>query len=394
MNYTTNLTAFLFLLIHIFGFSQFPIGNAGEHTQVFIDQTNNTMGFGYYEYLPESYTNDPDQTYPIVLFFHGLGERGNGGSDLSKLLMWGPPKAINEGVHYDAIIVSPQTSSTNPFTSTDFESIFEFVNSNYPIDPKRIYVTGLSNGGGGTWNALSSKYYDKIAAVVPIVGAATIKSDVPHLDKLKRIPIWAHHTFDDPVIHRDSTQINVDRIAGTELASESVMEYYFYGPNQTAADEHYTMQFDDTPSVNKWFSDETEQIGAIKPQFRMAYTLYKNGAHGPSAWQRVYENPEVWEWLLSKNLDDILDIDTPQDILNEVSLSPNPASDYIQIQNLPEAFDHTITIYDHIGRKILEEHSKFQKNKTIEINSLSKGIYVFHITNTNTQKVYKIQIAN
>lgn len=373
------------------GLAQIPAGNAGQHTAVSISANGNSMGFGYYEYLPTDF--NASQTFPVVIFFHGLGERGNGSSDLNNLLMWGPPKAINEGQDFPSIIISPQTASTSPFTKEDFEAIYEHIVNNYPVDEKRIYVTGLSNGGGGTWNALSSIYYDKIAAAVPICGAATIKPDVTHLAELKNTPIWAHHSFDDTVIHRDSTRINVNRIAGTEAASESVMQSYYYGANNTVAAHHYTMQFDNRESNNSWFSDETEQIGAIQPQYKMAYTLYKDGAHGPSAWQRVYENQEVWDWLYAQNLDNLSVLDLFVKETNVV-IHPNPTSGEITIQTTTQTTQNgkkEIQVYDMLGRKVLVKDFNLAESK-LDLSTYGSGVYVLKIVG-NTKDQYMTKVA-
>ena len=76
-------------------YAQASYGNAGDHTPVMLE--NSTAPYGYYEYLPVNFNPKSGVKYPVILFYHGMGERGNGNSDLNKVLVHGPPKLIEKG---------------------------------------------------------------------------------------------------------------------------------------------------------------------------------------------------------------------------------------------------------------------------------------------------------
>jgi len=172
-----------------------PYGKAGEQTAVRIDEATDNPSHGFYEYLPKSYDPNSNKKYPVVLFLHGLGEKGNGESELPKLLRTGVPKLLKNGKHFEAIIISPQ-SKGGWFTEQAFLKLYNYITSHYPVDTKRFYVTGLSAGGGGTWIALDY-HSDKIAAVVPICGAKNVRNPSP---SLQNKPIWVHHNFADGTV--------------------------------------------------------------------------------------------------------------------------------------------------------------------------------------------------
>jgi predicted peptidase len=142
-------------------------------TARFFSISSNTNGF--YEYLPPGYT--PGGTkFPLIVFIHGLGESGNGSpAELPRVLLNGPPKLAAAGVYgsnYKFIIISPQFGSWP--TYTDVDGVIEYAKSHYAVDTRRIYLTGLSMGGGAVWEYAGANlaFAQKLAAIVPICGAS------------------------------------------------------------------------------------------------------------------------------------------------------------------------------------------------------------------------------
>jgi len=139
---------------------------------------------GFYEYLPEGYKKNKIQTYPLLICIHGAGEVGNGGSDLSKVLAYGPAKLIYDGTFpssftvdgqtFRFIIITPQQSATvfvnGGKAPNDYDELIEYCKSHYRVDTDRIYLTGISMGGTNLWHYLgySGTYAKKIAAAVPM----------------------------------------------------------------------------------------------------------------------------------------------------------------------------------------------------------------------------------
>lgn len=165
---------------------------------------------GYYEYLPQGYDPNSSQTYPVIVFVHGIGELGNGGSDLSKILYTGLPAIISwgqfptsfnvNGQNFKFIVISPQF--VNWPSATDVEGVMNYVVSNYRVNTSRIYLTGLSMGGGAVWEyaGSSSTYANRLAAIVPICGASWPDFNKARTIASANLPVWAHHNNYDPTV--------------------------------------------------------------------------------------------------------------------------------------------------------------------------------------------------
>ncbi|WP_448635594.1 carboxylesterase family protein [Pedobacter panaciterrae] len=129
-------------------------------------QEKYTNELKYLLYLPENYNKDDQQKFPVVLFLHGSGERGD---DVSKVAVNGLPKLIADGKKFPFIVVSPQVPEGERWESTDLMRLMKDIKKKYRIDEDRLYLTGLSMGGYGSWD-MAMKYPQMFAAVVPICG--------------------------------------------------------------------------------------------------------------------------------------------------------------------------------------------------------------------------------
>ncbi len=366
----SNIFVF-FLLFSQFIIAQAPYGNAGDHTAVTLESADAPNG--YYEYLPTNFDQSSGNTYALVLFFHGKGERGDGNSNLDKVLKHGPPKLIENGTDFPAIVISAQSpKSSGTFSPSDFTNLYDYIIANYPIDLNRVYVTGLSAGGGSTWNALKADY-TKIAAAIPICGAGGVNNPS---DFLQQTPIWAHHNFSDGTVGRGQTINNMNRIANT---GNSVMEVYPYGSGGTVADNDQTMQFDTTNKV--WSS----AIGINSPSDKMSFTLYRNGGH--DAWTKTYNNQDVWDWLFAQRLNTL---STEAFATVSTKIYPNPTSGSIIIET-QKNLEEKLEIYDTIGRKIYNR--MVTNNEVIDLTSHGSGIYIAKIiTSLGAKKSLKIVV--
>lgn len=144
----------------------------------------------YLLYLPKGYAQDSTQRWPLLLFLHGSGERGD---DLEKVKKHGPPKLIAQGREYPFIVVSPQASQG--WESQDLYDLLQDCKRRYRVDPDRVYLTGLSMGGYGTWD-LALKHPEEFAAIVPICGGG----DTADAWKLRNIPVWCFHGAKDSTV--------------------------------------------------------------------------------------------------------------------------------------------------------------------------------------------------
>ncbi len=171
-----------------------PKDGGGIHKAVPLGSTS--ANFGYYVYTPENYTVDGPE-YPLLVFLHGWGAN-LGNEPLSKVLEHGPPKLIKKGrwkPSYPFIVVTPQLKTLywEPFQVHKF---IEYLMDTYQINPNRIYLTGLSLGGGGCWHYAGGIKDNYAAAIVPICarGAEFL------IDNLKEIPVWAFHGNQDTTV--------------------------------------------------------------------------------------------------------------------------------------------------------------------------------------------------
>jgi len=209
----------------------------GKQTgQILQKEITKTVQIGYLFYLPENYNSS--EKFPLVLFLHGAGERG---ADLEKVKVHGPPKLIENGKNFPFIVVSPQCPENQWWSLEVLDALLNDITDNYNVDENRIYVTGLSMGGFGTWD-LSIKYPNRFAAIAPICGGGNSRL----AGVLKDLPVWVFHGAKDNVVPLKSSQDMVDEL---EKAN-----------------------------------------GNVK------FTIYPEAGH--DSWTETYDNPELYEWIL------------------------------------------------------------------------------------------------
>lgn len=161
---------------------------------------------GYYEALPAKY-NETTIRYPLIVFFHGGGQYGNGSTDLSKVLNEGIPKLISEGTFppsfrvnnrsYSFIVISPQFTRL-PWNS-DIEALINYTLSKYRIDTSRIYLSGFSLGAHILSNYAAYKPAS-LAAVTSMAGMFQYDSEFDNKCMAianAKLPIWHTHNMDD-----------------------------------------------------------------------------------------------------------------------------------------------------------------------------------------------------
>jgi len=188
-------------------------------------------------YLPKGYEQQPK--WPLVLFLHGAGERGD---DLSLVKKHGPPKLIENGKEFPFIVVSPQCPKGTWWVTEDVVALMKHIMQIHDVDKDRVYITGLSMGGRGTWQ-VAGAMADEVAAIAPICGP----SDVSVVEKIAHLPIWVFHGAKDPVV----------KISHSE-------------------------------DMVKLFKEKGNDA---------KFTIYPEATH--DSWTETYDNPELFEWLLS-----------------------------------------------------------------------------------------------
>jgi len=177
----------------------------GQHVQTFEKEITKTLSCKYLLFLPEGYGKE-QKRWPLMLFLHGAGERGD---DLNKVKVHGPPKIVETRKDFPFIVVSPQCPEDDWWTKKTevLINLLDDIIARYDIDTERVYLTGLSMGGYGSW-ALASEYPGRFAAVVPICGGGNRIMSI----FLKDMPIWAFHGGKDSVVPVEESKELVEAI--------------------------------------------------------------------------------------------------------------------------------------------------------------------------------------
>lgn len=191
----------------------------------------------YLLYLPKEY-GKADTQWPMIVFLHGAGERGD---DLELVKKHGLPKIVEEKEDFPFVVLSPQCPEGNWWERENLIALLDEIVANYDIDEERIYLTGLSMGGFGTWE-LATRYPERFAALAPICGGG-----VPLTTrKLVDIPVWVFHG---------------------------------------ALDETVPLKYSE------------DMVNALKKfDGNVKFTVYPEAKH--NSWTETYDNPELYEWFL------------------------------------------------------------------------------------------------
>lgn len=189
-------------------------------------------------YLPTG-CRPGDRKWPLLLYLHGAGERGG---DFELVKKHGPPKLIAAGRQFPFVVVAPQCPKEITWDIEMLVMLLDEVTATQPIDERRIYVTGLSMGGYGTWLLALHQPY-RFAAIAPICGGG-----FPFLvDRIKHLPVWAFHGAKDDIVPLSESERMVTAL------------------QRAGADARLT--------------------------------VYPDAQH--DAWTQTYENSELYDWLLS-----------------------------------------------------------------------------------------------
>jgi predicted peptidase len=199
--------------------------------------------------------------YPLVVFLHGAGERG---TDNEKQLVHGVGQFVENRDKYPCFLIAPQCPDGKKWVEVDWSAdshtqpkepgevgrltlgLIEKAIKDLPVDPKRVYLTGLSMGGYGAWD-LAARRPDLFAAVAPVCGGA----DEATAGKVKDLPVWA-----------------------------------FHGAKDTAV----------KPARSRNMIAALEKAGG-KPK----YTEYPDVGH--NSWDPAYRDPELFQWLFAQKKD-------------------------------------------------------------------------------------------
>ncbi len=233
--------------------------------QVAKSLTSSTGLFiGYYEYKPIDYNVDPSVKYPLIIFLHGVGEKGNGTTELNRVLTNAIPKYINagstmsftslSGVRETFLVLSPQLNAMyGSWQNVYVDEMLKYAKANLRIDTNRIFLTGLSLGGGGTWKyaTASSANARQFAAIAPVCGTCEW-SNLCNL-ATANVPVWAFHAQDDGLVGVGCTDGAISMLQSCSPAIAPIKSIYPTG-NHWIWDQSYDTTHNwHNPSVFEWF---------------------------------------------------------------------------------------------------------------------------------------------
>jgi len=212
--------------------------DAGGRQQPAHLKTQVIVEMQYLIYLPRDHAQQ--ESWPLLLFLHGAGERGK---DLELVKKHGPPKLIAGGRDFPMVVVSPQCPADQWWEPGPLAALLDEVVAKQRIDKRRVYVTGLSMGGFGTW-ALASHAPERFAAIAPICGGGE-----PFMARrIRDIPAWVFHGAKDSVVPLDRSERMVEAL---------------------------------------------QRAGG-----NVQFTVYPDTDH--DSWTETYDNPKFYEWLLAQ----------------------------------------------------------------------------------------------
>lgn len=221
-----------------------------QTAQRYEQSIQKAIGLDYLLGLPADYDKEAGKQWPLILFLHGAGERGS----LELVKKYGIARHMEDEQALPFITISPCCPVNEDWEGYHQELmlLLESVISAYRVDEKRVYLTGLSMGGYGSWK-LAWLYPERFAAVVPICGGMPWYIDKQQAaDTLRHLPIWVFHGAKDPVVPVEESRSMV----------KALME-----------------------------------AGG-----KVSYTEYPDLMH--DSWTITYENPELYDWFIKQEMTD------------------------------------------------------------------------------------------
>jgi len=169
-------------------------------------ETVSVENLQYFLYYPKEYEEEKNDKFPLLLFLHGGGESGG---TLEDLKTNGPPKLLAEGKEFPFLILAPQNPHKRKWWNTRaVVQLLDTIIKNNRVDVNRIYLTGLSRGGGAAWE-LAVQYPDKFAAMAVVCGM----TPVPYAGWInKNMPIWVFHGTEDKSIPISESENMVNKL--------------------------------------------------------------------------------------------------------------------------------------------------------------------------------------
>lgn len=228
-----------------------------QNVQTFEQTLTRTVGYKYLLSLPTGYNRKSDRRWPLLVFLHGSGERGD---DVWSIARHGPPKllradtsdapAARAALADEFIVVSPQCPKGRWWDRDALLALLDHIAATETVDADRVYLTGASMGGFATWE-LGLAHPERFAAIVPICGggsaAVVFEANQTRRQVLRSLGVWAFHGAKDAAVPLRESEHMIELLKFAQVADVQL-------------------------------------------------TVYPDAEH--DAWTRTYANPELYAWLL------------------------------------------------------------------------------------------------
>jgi hypothetical protein len=254
-----QLFLFSFLVISCYTNAQLiprPIGSSGNNT-----------GIGFYEFRPADY-NTASYKHPVIICLGGIGEEGNGTTELNTLLGAGVPYMVGngatmrftwEGLTQSFVVLIPQKpKGSGSWDESYTDAMIDYAALDSKLDMNRIFLSGYSLGGGGCWKYVTSNATraSKIAGIIPVAPSPDYNSANFCLTTQNKVAAWGIHALDDPAISYTTTSTPVNGINGcSPLPVKAKASFYYDGSHSTtvwtfrAADTTNNLHY---PNIYQW----------------------------------------------------------------------------------------------------------------------------------------------
>lgn len=187
--------------------------------------------------IPASYNEKKTTRWPVIIFLHGIGERG---SDLNQVKRAGLAGIAGQDPDFPFVLIAPQCRENGWWDAPSLNILYKEVLEKYNVDSSRIYLTGLSMGGYGAWD-WAQYAPQNFAAVVPVCGGGTPSKACV----LKSKPVWVFHNADDPTV---SVQLSRDMVKAIQDCGGTLVKYT---ERPTGGHDAWTKAYKD-PALFEW----------------------------------------------------------------------------------------------------------------------------------------------
>jgi len=204
------------------------------------------VSLDYLLFLPKTHDAKSPKRWPTILFLHGAGERG---TNIWKVAVHGPPKLVRTRADFEFIVISPQCPSGRTWENESLLALLDEVTAKHNVDTNRVYLTGLSMGGYGTWN-LGLTHSERFAALAPICGGGDrigmLLASPARRSAVLKTPVWAFHGAKDSVVLLEESE---KMVAALKRAGHKNVELTVY---PEAQHDSWTESYNN-PKLYEWF---------------------------------------------------------------------------------------------------------------------------------------------